>query len=44
VGYTLLAALFFYPLALSRKSLAICIPLLIFIGAANIFHAQFWET
>jgi glucan phosphoethanolaminetransferase (alkaline phosphatase superfamily) len=41
VGYTLLAALFFYPLALSRKSLAICIPLLIFIGAANIFHAQF---
>lgn len=41
VGYTLLAALFFYPLALSRKSLAICIPLLILVGTANIFHAQF---
>lgn len=41
VGYTLLAAFFFYPLAQSRKALAIFAPLLIFIGAANIFHAQF---
>ena len=40
-GYTLLAAIFFYPLAQSRKTLAACIPLLIFVGAANIFHAQF---
>ena len=40
-GYTLLAALFFFPLALYRKTLAFCIPLLILVGAANIFHAQF---
>ena len=41
LGYTLLAALFFFPLALYRKTLALCAPLLIFVGAANIFHAQF---
>lgn len=41
LGYVLLAAFFFYPLALYKKSLAFCIPLLIFLGAVNIFHAQF---
>lgn len=40
-GYTLLAAFLFFPLAFYKKTLAICISLLIFIGAANIFHAQF---
>lgn len=41
VGYTLLAALFFYPLALSRKTLTVSVPVLVAIGAVNIFHAQF---
>ena len=40
-GYILLSALFFFPLALYRKSLAISAGVLIFLGSLNIFHAQF---
>lgn len=41
VGYTLLAAPVLLSFSAVQKSLAICIPLLIFIGAANIFMPVF---